>query len=295
MILSRYFINILPALLIAMSLGVLYMKNKNLQKFVIITYVTFSLVDLFVNQQFYHTVRKTQYRELTQKIIENNPNNHLVVTQWNWIVEYWFKTTPETKVIGHQLDHFVNELKSGSTAMESFWFVGANAQPFQISESTTLFLNENFNLVHKFEYYDAWTHYYQLKSDAKIPESLLKKDSFQNIVLDEYKNWVIFENSSYKTVEIDLKKGVYKLKIIGTSWPNIPIKNENAHLTVLQNKKPIANFYLSEKLEKAENTFEFELNTDEKVIFELSFDNDFSENGKDRNAIIQNISLFKNN
>jgi 4-amino-4-deoxy-L-arabinose transferase-like glycosyltransferase len=293
MILSRYFINILPILILAITFGFVSIKNSLLKRFLLIAFLLISLIDLFVVQQFYHTVRKTQYREVTQKIIENNPSNYMVFTQWDWIVGYWFRDYKETKVLQGQLDILVNEMKINQKSQESFWFVGTNSQPFQISESSKSFLEENFILEYQFEYFDAWAHFYRLKNEASKTESLLKITDFFNINLDDSNHWALWESGTCKSRAISLKKGTYNITILGNSWPQIPINNENAHIVIKQNSKIIADFYLSEKTDKAENSFEFEIEEDQEVIFEVTFDNDITINGQDRNAIIYNISLVQ--
>ena len=81
--------------------------------------------------------------------------------------------------------------------------------------------------------------------------------------------------------------------IDANSLPENPIGGENAHFKIRLNGIEIGNYYLSEKSNASEKIISFSYDKNEKVRFQLIYDNDLLLDGKDRNAIIRSIKLKK--
>ncbi len=298
MILSRYFINILPVLIVAIAIGINFIKNDLIRTIVISYMVLFSILDLFVVKKYYNSVTKSQYRELSEEIIKRNPDKSKLVVYWSWLFPYFFQNEPQIKIEGNSLDEYVNGMRSGAILNKSFWYADANSRPFEISPENQIYLDANFNLKEKLEYYDAWANYYVSKNqDFEVKKEELKNtlslDMFSPVNLNEKGNLVLFENANLKTEPINLENGNYELLINANSLPEKPINGENAHFKIKINNNEIANYYLSENSNNQSKTIIFSSKNNEKSKFELIYDNDVFENGKDRNAIIYSISLKK--
>jgi hypothetical protein len=104
---------------------------------------------------------------------------------------------------------------------------------------------------------------------------------------------IFFENSKTKSSKIGLEKGNYKLVFRGISYPSKPIKGENAHFVVKINGSEIGQFFLNSEGSKVNPTVDFNLNSNQEIVFEIIYDNDVMINGEDRNAIISGIEIIK--
>ena len=296
MILSRYFINILPVLILIITIGINFIKNDLIKIIVIAYLVIFSILDLFVVKKYYFTITKSQFRELSEEIINRNPDKSKLVVYWSWLFPYFFQNENQITIEGNSLDEYVNGMRSGSIINKSFWYADANSRPFQISPENQIYLDTNFILKEKLEFYDAWANYYVSKNQTiEIKESGVKNaltlEMFSPINLNEKGNLVLYENANLKTEPINLENGNYELIINANSLPENPVNGENAHFKIKINNNEIANYYLSEN--KQSKKIVFSSKNNENNTFELIYDNDVFENGKDRNAVIYSISIKK--
>jgi hypothetical protein len=189
-------------------------------------------------------------------------------------------------------------MRSGSILNKSFWYADANSRPLQISPENQIYLDTNFILKEKLEYYDAWANYYVSKNQTiQVKKSSVKNaltlEMFSPINLNEKGNLILFENANLKTEPINLDNGNYELIINANSLPENPVNGENAHFKIKINDNEIANYYLSENKNKQSKKIVFSSKNNENNSFEIIFDNDIFENGKDRNAVIYSISIKK--
>lgn len=296
MILSRYFINLIPVLIIAIAFGLDLLKNSIARYTVIILFVIASLIDIIVVKDYYNTVTKTQFRELSETIKKRNKDKSKIVSFWHWNFSYYFHDDPETKVVGSTLEDFVEKLKNGTQPQEAFWYADANSRVYTLSPENEAYLLENYTQRGNLEYFDAWAKYYVPKNAAP-PVAInskhkLSKEIFRTANFDDNGNMVFYENTNYKSRRIALEKGNYELVIKGNSFPQKPINNENAHIIVKLNGNEIANFYLSEDSNKQEQRISF-ANQADSGSFQIIYDNDILEKGQDRNAVIYSIEAVK--
>lgn len=296
MILSRYFINIVPALIIVLTIGIEFIKSKLIKTTVIACFLTLSLIDLFVVKNYYNTPTKTQFRELSNEITKRNLNNTDLISFWTWLFPYYFQNDPKIKVSpnSQSLEEYVTKLKTGAIPQKSFWYADANSRPFNLKPEDIAYLEENYILKEKLEYLDAWANYYESKTEPlKNKQNDFSLNSFNIGKLNDNGALYLFENSNLKTEFMTLKKGSYNLILNANSLPEKPINNENAHFIIKINGEEIANFNLSENVKNQKKIIPFSYSKDEQVRFQLTYDNDVFENGMDRNAVIYSIDLKK--
>jgi positive regulator of sigma E activity len=82
MIISRYFISVLPAAILILAIAIANIKVHKIQLIVIVIFVIASLTDLIAVKDYYNKISKTQYREITQNIIQKNKKNAIIVSPW---------------------------------------------------------------------------------------------------------------------------------------------------------------------------------------------------------------------
>ena len=252
------------------------------------------IYNLFIVKDYYNKVTKSEFTKLTHEIKKRNPRHDAVVTYWSWLLPYFFDENSQTKVENGTLDEYVNGMRNGSTIAKAFWYVDGNSRPFLISSENQEFINSNFTLKEKLEYFDVWANYYVPLTNESV-KNTLKLDMFNESSFDGNGSMVLFENATKKTGRILLEKGNYQLEIDGYSLPEKPIKNENAHIIIKRDDSEIANFNLSENPITAGKRFTFNVSNEQSSVFSIIFDNDIFYNGLDRNGIVTSIKIKKMN
>lgn len=293
MIISRYFISVLPAAIIIVSLGFNNIKSSIVQNILVVILLTSSLVDLFLVKENYTKVSKTQYRELTAKVIsKNNFYNADIYSVWGWHLRHFF-TNENVKMTTKEqtLNELLNSMRENKDTVNKFWYVGAHFQNFEITPENEEFLNKNFNLVEKIEYYDTWARYYAPKGNGQ-DNIELSINEFEPIKSDNDVNILLFSNSTTISKPIILQKGNYYVVIKAKSLPDKPINGENAHLTVHVNGEKIGASFINEKEEEIKY-FPFEIKEETEVKIELTFGNDLVLNNLDRNLLIYTVNIEK--
>ena len=293
MIISRYFISVLPAAILVIAIGLDKIKSTIVQKIIIIVFIIGSLVDLFLVKDYYNSITKTQYRELAKDVIKKNRyTNAKIYSVWGWHLRHFF-TNDSTKMTTQEqtLQEVVDLMANNPKEKKDFWFVGAHFQKFELTPDSEAFLNSNFNLVENVEYFDTWARYYSPKEGVEN-SVVLNINEFEPIKSDNDINILLFSNSITKSKPVILNEGLYRVAIKAKSLPETPINNENAHLTVDMNGKKIGEYFVSEKKEET-TYFQFQIAKQQQVTIGLTFGNDLVLDNKDRNLLVFSAIIEK--
>ncbi|MGL2965401.1 glycosyltransferase family 39 protein [Flavobacterium sp. XGLA_31] len=295
MILHRYFIALIPALTLMIAIGIDLIKNKISKILVIVVIISFALTDLILIKDYYNKVTKTEFREITNLIIKRNKKKDKIVSTYGWLMSYFFNQDGNGKpVVESDLESYVISMRNNVVPMESFWYMDGNSLPYKLSPDSEQFLKDNFKLKESFAKYDTWAHHYISKNPPKEnPFPNLESKNFTPANFDSNGNLMMFENGIIKSPLVNFEKGKYSLTIKANSLPNQKLNGENAHLIIKLNGQKIANYYLSEKTEEMERTFDFEINTNKRGRILIIFDNDIFVNNLDRNVVIYGVQLQK--
>lgn len=292
MIISRYFIGILPAVILIIAIAIENIRSTAIQRLVVIIFVIVSLTDIIAVKDYYNKITKTQYREMTQKIIEKNTSNSIIVSTWGWHLRYFFtndKVKMETKE--QTLQEFVDDMKTGVTKKRAFWFMAAHFQTYTLTPDSEAYLLGNFNQVETLEFNDTWARYYVPK--AGIDDIyVLSINEFEPIKSDNDINLLLFSNSTTKSKPQLLDAGNYRVAVKMKSLPDPPIAGENANVAVAIDGKEIGAAFITEKEEKI-YYFSFTIKAKKEVTVDLTFGNDLVLNDKDRNALIYSVIIEK--
>lgn len=295
MIINRYFISIVAAILVVLAIGVETIKNNTVKTILVVYISLFSIVDLFAVRKYYSTPNKTQFRELTDSIKMKNTDKSKIVTVWSWLIPYFFQNDSQIKIENSKIEDYVFNLKNGTIKPDAFWFVNTGAPNFELAPDLKQYLEETFFLKEKLEFNDIWANYYvpKVETEIKVSTNDFNLSMFSPSQLDSNGNLTLLENANLKTDFFALEKGNYEMIIDANSLPENPIGGENAHFKIRLNGIEIGNYYLSEKSNASEKIISFSYDKNEKVRFQLIYDNDLLLDGKDRNAIIRSIKLIK--
>ena len=219
MILGRYFIAVLPAILILLAIGVSKLKSKLITFTLVSLYTIYSLVHLVLIKDYYSTVTKAQFRELTTYIMERNADNDDVVTSLPQYIPYFFqKENKEYTIIGSSLDEFVNKQIQDKLPKQSFWYFDAHGREFTASTETLNFLSKNYIITDSYSGFQAWTRHYVIKDETNMkfefsPEDFKRltatnkiKTSIEKFIVDQNRlnasGWAMLENVDSKNTKL---------------------------------------------------------------------------------------------
>ncbi|WP_293874327.1 glycosyltransferase family 39 protein [Flavobacterium sp.] len=308
MIISRYFIGVLPAVILIIAIGMSSINSSLVRRIIVLLLIIVSLTDIVVIKDYYNKTTKTQFREIAEIIIKRNKNKEKVVSSFGWNMSYFFNQDPTSTpllnspsekniTVDSSLQNYIMLMKDKTIPMESFWYMDGNSKPYKLTPEEEAFLNDNFTLESSIEKVDAWTKHYVSKTiqnnDNQNVAFGIK--NFQPSNLDQNGNMLMFENGTIKSPALYLETGSYVLKINANSLPEKPLNGENAHIIIKIGDKEIGNYYLSELPEKKEKIISFENTVNQHCKVTLTYDNDLSVYNLDRNLIIYNIQIKKKN
>lgn len=163
MIISRYFITILPPILILSSLGIDLIKKQWILTVTLALYIGFSIYFLAIEKQYYEVIAKTQFREVTNYVKSNNHSKDEVVSLRGWYLSYFLKNS-NTKIVDKTLENHINEIATDSTNLKSFWYVGAFGDAYSLTAKSEAFINKYYVVTNEKTFFDCWTKQYVLKN-----------------------------------------------------------------------------------------------------------------------------------
>ncbi len=213
MIASRYFIVILPPIILIIALGI----DKISRTFQIATIAVLALIScyqlIYIND-YYNKISKGQFRDIADYVIKENTEKDPVVSNLTWYLIYLFeRDKTNTSLVNKVFEDYVQEMRKQPETIESFWYFGAFGNPLKLSPESEKFMAEHFNVVHSLDKFDAWTRHYIPKENENIGE--LAKETFVLSNINDI-NWkggvgtqesMFLLNFSEKNLEI-LKKGI---------------------------------------------------------------------------------------
>lgn len=283
MIVSRYMIGLLPAVILLVSLGIYQVNNKTVRNFILGLIVLFSLIDLFIVKDYYNKIIKSQLREVAQGVKENYVRNTPIVSNLWWHYSYFLDSRIyEMRTIDPVF--FIDEMMAHPERKVPFWYInGHNFALETLSPDEASFLKNNFYVARKFNFYDAWAVYYVPKKQHRF---IFDLNEFKPFKVNNESYIYLYGLSSTHSPEITLNKGHYTLYLEGRSEPEVPVNSVNAHITVKMNGRVIGGTFLYGKKHTRISKINFTLNKTEQISLELIFDNDIMLNNKDRNARI---------
>ena len=231
MLVNRYFINILPAVLIMISIALSMINNKTVKYGMISILFVFSLSDIIIVKKYYTQPNKSQFREASAFVKSNTKPNEIIYSSLSWYFNYFFN---EPKIIDKPFNSIISETKNDTTLLAPFWYINSHGNKFEISKENAQFFNDNYVVDKNFEGYDAWAKRFTPK---KLIKNDIKIDKFKPFSKPNYGNkikaWI---------EKFDIQND--SIKIAGWSFlEKIDSKNSDIYLVFLndnQNKIVLA-------------------------------------------------------
>ncbi|KIX20497.1 hypothetical protein SY27_11305 [Flavobacterium sp. 316] len=164
---SRYFISVIPAIILIISISLDKIKNQQIKISFFFLLLFFMLFNLVVVKKYYNNPSKTQFREASQLIIKNNKTKETVYTSLKYWFDYYLNEKDFNLVEKTDLETLINEMKLDSTKVKPFWYIDAHGRPFNLTEESQRFINDNFYIENNFDGLDAWSKHFILLKDVK--------------------------------------------------------------------------------------------------------------------------------
>jgi 4-amino-4-deoxy-L-arabinose transferase-like glycosyltransferase len=168
MLISRYFINLLPAVILIIAIAVSYIRHEIVRYGILIFIFVFSLTDIIIVKKYYSKVDKEQFREVSQFVIDNNLNQDPVVSTLGWYFPFFLNNDKvKTTIVTKSLDTYVNEIVQDPATLQPFWHVEIGNHEPPLSDAARAFLNTNFVKEHSTKVFrGAAVHYSTIPSTA---------------------------------------------------------------------------------------------------------------------------------
>jgi mannosyltransferase len=174
MIVSRYFINILPPIFLIIAAGITYIKNSVIRATLLSLFVLFSFTDLINVRDYYGRVMKTQYREVSDFVKANRKNNEKVLSSFEYYFSYYLKKDENNEVTNSSLNQYVNRLEANQEKPESFWYVDISTIQDPATEHTLMVLDSLYIVDENIALFDSYAKHYQNKATYKPKVDLSK-------------------------------------------------------------------------------------------------------------------------
>jgi hypothetical protein len=225
MIVSRYYIVVLPAVLILISVGVNKFKNNLVQFGLLFILFVFSISDIVFVKKYYIQPNKSQFREASAFVKSNTKSNEIIYSSLPWYFNYFFN---EPKIIDKPFNSIISETKNDTTLLAPFWYINSHGNKFEISKENAQFFNDNYVVDKNFEGYDAWAKRFTPK---KLIKNDIKIDKFKPFSKPNYGNkikaWI---------EKFDIQND--SIKIVGWSFlEKIDSKNSDIYLVFLNDNQ----------------------------------------------------------
>ena len=165
------------------------------------TFASVLVIFIFFNhtivRRYYRVPNKTQFREVSQLIIDNNKNNETVYTSIKYWFDYYLNNNKFNVVEKPNLESIINEMISNPSKIKPFWYTDAHGRPFQLSENAQEFVSSNFYIDESFDGLDAWTKHFTLFKGGKKNCDISKYGVLKDYNGTPFKfNLEVFENTN---------------------------------------------------------------------------------------------------
>lgn len=216
MIIDRYFINILPAIIMIISIGIYNIKNKVASNLMLALFFVFSVVDIFIVKNYYSQVTKSQIREVSEFLTDHHNESDDIVSELSWYFPFYLKNKD---VINNSMENYLLDVQKGIRKIKPFWYLNAHLKSNNSSSENISYLNEYYFLDDNIHLFDSYAIRYVPKSQY----------NFLEFNLDQYKL-----NATHK-IQYNIEQfEVINNKIIISGWAFLDnLNSKNTEIIIL--------------------------------------------------------------
>jgi uncharacterized membrane protein len=160
-VVSRYFIGVLPAIFILLALLINNFKLKYLELSFALIFAVFS-IKVLVDKSFYSGYYKTQFREGIWNMANKKPNDPIVFRHGGYYLNQ-FNSKQET--LAYDINAYINNLTQTKGNLVDFWYFDAHNVDYSPTKETSNFLYKNYIMDDAVEYFDANCKHFTVKKE----------------------------------------------------------------------------------------------------------------------------------
>ena len=163
-VVSRYFVCVLPAIFILLALAINSFKIKSLQIGLFLTLTFFSIKTLVFGKNFYSSYYKTQFKHNIEYMVNKRPEDLIVCKLGEFYSKFYLNEYNSKQIVKEfDINTYVMSLKESKNNLENFWYFDAHLPSYLPTKETKEFLEENYILDESKEYFDSYCKHFILK------------------------------------------------------------------------------------------------------------------------------------
>jgi mannosyltransferase len=199
MIQSRYFIVLIPAFIIVVAISIEKINNRKIAISIIAIVSLVSLYEIVIKNNYYTAINKSQFRETTQFVLKNKNDNDPIYSTISWHMSYFFTNQ---KLIEQPLQKHIIEMQKDTTNIKSFWHIDAHNNPYKLNEKEQKFIDANFIIEKKCDYFDSWCKHFIIKNSQNSKQYKVSESSIVLSNLSD-ENWIGGVGKIYNMMLLD--------------------------------------------------------------------------------------------
>jgi len=161
---NRYFMALLPPIIILLAVAIYEFKSRIIQIGFISIFLIFSVTDIVVAKKYYHSVIKSEWRELSYFVLDNIKKDEPVVSRLSWHVSYLLKNdNMKINMIDKNLEDYVVEMSQNPSIKKAFWYVDGHhdrAVGYELSILSQAYMDDNYIEDNSLQLFQAWAKHF---------------------------------------------------------------------------------------------------------------------------------------
>ncbi|MDI1317575.1 glycosyltransferase family 39 protein [Flavobacterium sp.] len=167
-VVSRYYICILPAVLILLAIAINNFKNNNVKILILIIFCFFSIKNLIIDKAFYTSFYKTQFKQAVNYMVQETPNDIIVSKLGDFYLRFYLDENNYNKpVIENDINNYVSSIKNDTLNLKNFWYCDGHLPSYMPTNQTQKFIDSYYYIDENVDFFDALIKHYSLKKNYK--------------------------------------------------------------------------------------------------------------------------------
>lgn len=159
--------------------------------------IVLSINQLFLIEKYYFKVNKSQFREISNYIIQNqNSRNDEYVSSLGIYYDAYLENQLNRKFIQNNLDEYITKIINKDEKIKPFWYADGHIFTYSPSPATEDFIKNNYIIEKEISLYGSWAKYF-IPSSSYTPK-IIQLDQLKSN--QNYKAWI--ENFEIKEDKI---------------------------------------------------------------------------------------------
>jgi hypothetical protein len=293
---SRYMISFLPSYLIIAALGFDAVPKFGLRSFLIIVIVFYSSYNLFSTRSYYNTRSKSDFRGVSQFVVDHSYEKPLVITTLPYHFEYYFREYKDGLEFRYESPtKYLDDLRTGVAPKKAFWWVDAHGRTFNPDSASLRYLDSVFVLATEYSGFDAWAKFFVPKEpeNDRLVLNIKGSEMVPSAANIANERGQLYCNGRLEKIVERLDSGSYELIVKASGEPQLGISGRRANMRLKINQVIDTSYCPSNRSFLHGDSFRFKQNTRQPLAISIEFLNDTVENSRDLNLLIRELEILK--